>query len=180
MAASFDRKLTAIKNAIGSYPDFPKAGILFRDIFPIFQDVKLLEDLISIMAGIIETKAAGATVIAGLEARGFLFGPLIGLRLGLPFIPIRKAGKLPGAVVKTTYQLEYGSDSLEIQTNAISSHSKVVIVDDLMATGGTMEAACKLIETGGGNVTLCLAVIELLDLKGKEKLKAPFSSIVQY
>lgn len=111
-------------------------------------------------------------VVVGLEARGFLFGFQIAADLGLPFVPIRKKGKLPGELYSQEYALEYGTDQFEIQKNAIKPGQKVLIVDDLLATGGTMEAACLLIAKCGAEVSDCLAVIELVQLNGRDKLKA--------
>ncbi|UYV78722.1 hypothetical protein LAZ67_16002545 [Cordylochernes scorpioides] len=119
-------------------------------------------------------------VIVGLEARGFLIGPILALRKSIAFVPLRKKGKLPGECISQKYGLEYGSDSIEIQKGSIKQNHNVVIVDDLLATGGTMEAAIKLVQALGGNVTRCLVVIELEDLRGREKLNSPFVSLIKY
>ncbi|XP_033225194.1 adenine phosphoribosyltransferase [Belonocnema kinseyi] len=171
-------KLKIIKNAVGTYPNFPKDGITFRDIFGIFQNVtalRALKDLIIDHASSLEID-----VVVGLDSRGFLLGPIISLELGIPFFPIRKKGKLPGKVIQQSYTLEYGEDVFEIQTGNLSSGKKALIVDDLLATGGSMTGAIKLLEKTGVKVVECLAVIELTSLNGRSKLDAPVHSLIQY
>lgn len=119
-------------------------------------------------------------VIVGLEARGFLFGPTLALRLGLPFVPVRKAGKLPGKVVSAAYELEYGSDVFELQEGAIKAGQQCVLVDDLLATGGSLKTAIKLIQLCGGYVASAAVVIELNDLKGREQVSSPVFALVRY
>lgn len=179
-SAEVSQRIQRLRSIIGTYPDFPKPGILFRDIFPVFQNAEALADLISVMLETIKCQAPDVTAIVGIEARGFLFGPLLAYKLSAAFIPIRKPGKLPGPTEHVKYELEYGTDTLEIATAAIPKLSKVVIVDDLMATGGTMEAAVRLVERVGGCIALCLTAMELTELKGKNKLNAKFTSIIQY
>lgn len=129
----------------------------------------------------IKRECPDVEVVCGLEARGFLFGFQIAADLGIPFVPIRKKGKLPGELYSQEYALEYGTDKFEIQKNAIKSGQKVLIVDDLLATGGTMEAASRLIEKCGGQVAECLAVIELVGLNGRSKLAGTkVHSFIQY
>ncbi|KAK3086068.1 hypothetical protein FSP39_013007 [Pinctada imbricata] len=175
-----DERLSRVKGAVRGFPDFPKPGILFRDIFPILRDPSLLKDLCSLMLDHIRSKTSEVDVIVGLEARGFLFGPILAMELGCSFVPIRKAGKLPGKTEKVEYILEYGKDVFEIQEGSILKGQKVVIVDDLLATGGTMKAACELVKKVGGDIKDCLVVIELSDLKGRDKVPEGCSSLINY
>ncbi|XP_077982325.1 adenine phosphoribosyltransferase-like [Glandiceps talaboti] len=172
--------IQTVKECIRSFPDFPKPGINFRDIFPVLKDPKVFALLIDILADTIKTRVGQVDVIVGLEARGFLFGPMVAVKLGAAFVPIRKKGKLPGKCASVEYTLEYGKDIFEAQSDAIKEGQKVVIIDDLLATGGTMKAASKLVSDMGGEVTLCLVVIELIDLDGQSKLSHPFHSLIHY
>lgn len=171
-------KVAIVKNAIGSYDDFPKPGIVFKDIFGIFRDVNATKVLLELLIEHITPLKVDA--IVGLDARGFLVGPLIAVELGKPFIPIRKKGKLPGRVVARTYKLEYGEDTIEMQESDHSRGKRVLIIDDLLATGGTMEAAIQLLKSAEAEVVECLAIIELVALKGRSQLTAPVHSIVQF
>ncbi|BFZ12694.1 hypothetical protein BsWGS_15733 [Bradybaena similaris] len=173
-------KLARVKEAVVSFPDFPKPGILFRDIFPLFRDPSVFNDLIDLLSDAIKELSPGAECIVGLESRGFLFGPLLAQKLGVPFVPIRKKGKLPGELVSETYQLEYGSDTFEAQKGSILNGQKVVIIDDLLATGGTMKAACDLVKQLGAHIDLCLVVIELVDLDGRKKVTHPLKSLITF
>ncbi|CAG5121283.1 unnamed protein product [Candidula unifasciata] len=173
-------KLARVKDALKSFPDFPKPGILFRDIFPLFRDPSVFNDLIDLLYDTIKESSPGVQCIVGLESRGFLFGPLLAQKLGVPFVPIRKKGKLPGDLVSVTYDLEYGSDTFEAQKGSILSGQKVVIIDDLLATGGTMKAACDLVEQLGAKVDLCLVVIELADLEGRKKIPKPLKTLITF
>lgn len=155
---SNESRVERLKNALGNYPDFPKKGIIFRDLFPILQQPDLFEDLIDLIKNHIETEIPDVNGIIGLESRGFLIAPIIALTLNLPFIPIRKAGKLPGQIKKVNYSLEYGMDSLELQVSAFTGIKKVVIIDDLLATGGTMKAAVQLVQEVGTTVSKCYIV----------------------
>lgn len=155
---------------IRSIPDFPKPGILFRDIAPLLGSPKAFRQAICQMAQHVGNGKIDA--IAAAEARGFLFAAPLAIELGVPLIPIRKRGKLPFTTVSHTYDLEYGTDTVEIHTDAVSPGANVLMVDDLLATGGTMEACCQLIEKVGGRVAGCLFLIELLDLGGAGRLKA--------
>ncbi|GIY17188.1 adenine phosphoribosyltransferase [Caerostris darwini] len=177
---SSENILNKLKQAVGIYPDFPKQGVIFRDFFPLFRDPELFEDLLNVLEKYVKTHIPDLDIIAGVESRGFLFGPALALKLKVPFIPIRKPGKLPGKVQKESYALEYGTDSLEVQIDSLKPGQKVVIVDDLIATGGSMEASVKLIRRIGGVVNHCLAVMELIDLKGREKIPASVYSVLQY
>jgi len=173
-----------IKNRITIYPNFPKEGIDFKDVFPLFETPSLLDGVIELFAK--NCKAAHSEkeihAVIGLDARGFLFGPQLAKALGCSFVPARKKGKLPGKTISQAYTLEYGQDQLEVQQNPRLEGKNVVIVDDLMATGGTMVAACSLAEKANYNVLSCLTVVELTGLKGKDKLPegVDFYSITQY
>eukprot|EP00158_Paraphelidium_tribonemae_P000871 Partr_v1_DN23573_c0_g1_i1_m14321 putative adenine phosphoribosyltransferase len=160
------------KALITAIPDFPQPGILFRDIFPVFLNPLALEAVLDELYREISSANERIDMIAGLDARGFLIGPILALRLGCAFVPIRKKGKLPGDVHVVSYQKEYGVDSFEMQKNSIKPGDRVVIVDDLLATGGSASAGRDLVEAGGGLVTKFVFLIELLELKGRDKLIA--------
>ncbi len=168
-----------LREAIIDVPDFPKPGILFRDITPILHDPELRADTIAALG---EPYAeAGVTAVAGPESRGFIFGVLLAQHLGVPFVPIRKPGKLPRAVYRQTYDLEYGSDELQIHQDAFNEGDRVVIADDLLATGGTAEAAYRLVEQSGAEVVGNSFVIELAALDGRKKLgERAVNSLVIY
>ncbi len=168
-----------LKNYIADVPDFPKEGILFKDITPLMQNGEALKYTMEKLSDYAREK--GATLIIGPEARGFLFGTPVAAIMGVGFVPVRKPGKLPREVVTYKYDLEYGSSELCIHKDAIEKGQKVVIIDDLLATGGTVEAAIKLIEKLGGEVVGCAFLIELKDLKGREKLhNYDVYSLIQY
>lgn len=175
---SKDPRIKAAKDLIEFCPDFPKPGIVFQNLFPVLRNPKVFKGLIDVLVEDIQAKYPGVEVIVGLESRGFLFGPMIAEALNVAFVPVRKKGKLPGEVLGMEYTLEYGKDICEIQKNSIQPEQKVVIVDDLLATGGTMKAACDLLEAAGAQVLACFVVIELTDLKGRDKLKYPTLSYI--
>ena len=154
--------------------------VFYRDIFPLFNDPHLLDDTISLMEKHLNNFGSKVEAIVGLESRGFLMGPILALKHGVPFIPIRKAGKLPGEVKSISYQLEYGSDKFEIQTKSIRKGLNCVVVDDLLATGGSLKTATNLIQQCGGNVLGSIVIIELVDLKGRQQLDSDVLSLVQY
>lgn len=158
-----------LKAYIRSIPDFPKPGILFRDITPLLGSVEAFREAIRQMADAV--RDLGIEQIAAAEARGFLFATPLALELGAGLIPVRKPGKLPYETISHSYDLEYGTDTLEIHIDAVKPGAKVLVVDDLLATGGTIEACCQLIEKAGGEVAACLFLIELVDLGGAEKIK---------
>ncbi|XP_044737291.1 adenine phosphoribosyltransferase [Chrysoperla carnea] len=173
-------KIEYLKGNITSYPNFPKPGILFRDIFALLKNptaFRILKELVVEYAKSISPKIE---IVVGLESRGFLFGPLIALDLEIPFVPIRKKGKLPGKLESIEYTLEYGKEIFEIQADQITTDQRVLIVDDLLATGGSLAAACQLIEKSGAKVSCCLAIMELVDLKGRDKINAPIHTLVKY
>lgn len=157
-----------IEKYIRTIPDFPAKGVMFRDITSAIQDPKGLKLAIDEMQELL--KDVEFDVIAGIESRGFIFGMPIAYNLGKAFIPIRKKGKLPCDTVSMSYELEYGTATIEMHKDAIKPGQRVVIIDDLIATGGTVEAATKLVEEVGGVVEKCLFLIELPDLGGRKKL----------
>ena len=158
--------MSKVEDYIRSIPDFPEPGIIFRDITTVMQDPDGFKLAIDSMEDTI--KDLDFDVIAGLESRGFMFGTPIAYNMGKPFVPIRKKGKLPCETISEEYSLEYGTAEIEIHTDAIKKGQKVVIVDDLIATGGTVEAAIKLIERLGGEVVACVFLTELVNLKGRD------------
>ena len=158
-----------VEDYIRSIPDFPQKGVVFRDITSVLEDADGLHLAINEMQSRLE--GIEFDKIAGLESRGFIFGMPIAYNLHKPFELIRKAGKLPCETVSESYDLEYGQATIEMHEDAIKPDQKVVLVDDLLATGGTMEACIKLIERMGGEVVKILFVIELVDLKGRDRLK---------
>jgi adenine phosphoribosyltransferase len=159
-----------MKSLVRAIPDFPKPGILFRDITTLIGHGEGFAASVALLSE--RAAAAGAQAIAGLEARGFIFGAAVAARLGLPFVPVRKPGKLPVPVLAIDYALEYGTDTLEVDPGAIADGQKVVIVDDLIATGGTACAALTLLRRAGADVGEALFVIDLPDLGGAERLRA--------
>ena len=168
-----------IDEYVRSIPDFPEPGIIFRDITSILQDADGLHLAIDSLQDLI--KDVDVDVIVGAESRGFIFGMPMAYNLHKPFVPVRKKGKLPCETISQSYDLEYGQAEIEIHKDAIKPGQKVVIVDDLIATGGTMEAAVKLIEELGGEVVKILFLMELAGLKGREKLKGyDVASVIRY
>ena len=158
-----------IKSRIRTVPHYPKQGIMFRDITTLLKDPIGLRMTISELAKRYENEKIDR--IAGIEARGFILGAALAYQLGLGFVPIRKKGKLPAETVGQDYALEYGTDRIEMHVDAVSSGEKVLLVDDLLATGGTAEAACKLIESMGGKIVECCFVIDLPDIGGRTRLE---------
>lgn len=158
-----------LREFIRAIPDFPKPGIMFRDITPLLSNPdafhKTIDQLCSRYAGMcIDT-------IVAAEARGFIFGAPMAIRMGIPFVPIRKPGKLPFESMRHEYDLEYGTDTLEMHIDAISAGHRVLVVDDLLATGGTVNACCTMVEKAGGKVVECAFIIELEGLGGRKKLE---------
>lgn len=157
-----------LKSLIRDVPDFPKKGVVFRDITPLLADPAGLGLAIELMANPFRGKRVD--LVVGAESRGFIFGVALAKTLATGFIPIRKRGKLPARIVAAEYELEYGSDTLEIHDDAIHKGQRVLVVDDLIATGGTMKAALRLVEGLGGEVAGATVLIELADLKGRAGL----------
>ncbi len=158
-----------LKGFIRSIPDWPKKGILFRDITPLLADAEALSAAVEGLCRGFRGKRIAR--VAAIEARGFIFGAAAAARLGAGFVPIRKKGKLPFETRSITYDLEYGTDTLEIHSDAIKEGDEVLMIDDLLATGGTMEAACRLVESAGGVIAGISFLVELAGLKGRERLK---------
>jgi adenine phosphoribosyltransferase len=159
----------ALKERIRHVPDFPKAGILFYDITTLLKDRKGFHDVIEALAA--PYRDDRIDVVVGIESRGFILGGAIAHRLGAGFVPVRKLGKLPAKSIRVTYDLEYGSDSLEMHADAIDRGQHVLIVDDLLATGGTARATVDLVKQVGGTVHGLAFLIELADLKGRTRLE---------
>jgi adenine phosphoribosyltransferase len=168
-----------LKEAIRIVPDFPKKGIMFRDVTTLFIDPAATKKAMEVLFEFI--KDVKIDKVVGIEARGFVGGALLADKLNVGFVPVRKPGKLPAETIKETYELEYGSDSIEIHKDSIKPGEKVLIHDDLLATGGTALAACKLVEKLGGEVMQLSFFMELSFLGGREKLKGyDVKSIIDY
>ena len=168
-----------MRNYIRDIPDFPEPGIFFRDITPLLRNPRAFNYAIDRLVDRFSQDSFD-TVVA-VESRGFLFGAPLACRMGKPFVPVRKPGKLPGVTISAQYSLEYGSDVLEIHVDDIEPGGRVVVLDDLLATGGTLMAAARLVEGCGGVVTGMGLVIELMDLGGRERLKGyDIFSLLQY
>ncbi len=157
-----------LKDKIRDIPDFPKPGIIFKDITPLVKDPATLR--LSVHRLIHPFLGRDITAVAGMEARGFIFGSLVAWELGIPFVPLRKPGKLPYDVQSVSYDLEYGSATLEAHIDSFDENDNVLLIDDLLATGGTAKASCELVEKLGATVEACAFVIELDFLQGREKL----------
>jgi adenine phosphoribosyltransferase len=157
-----------LRNKIRDIVDFPKPGIIFKDITPLVADPATLR--LSVHQLIHPFLGRNINAVAGMEARGFVFGSLVAWELGLPFIPLRKPGKLPYDVQSVSYDLEYGSATLEVHVDAFSPNDRVLVIDDLLATGGTAMASCELIEKLGAKVEACAFVVELDFLEGRKRL----------
>lgn len=171
--------MKTVEEYIRSIPDFPEPGIVFRDVTSLLQDADGLKLAIDEMIKALEN--VDFDIVAGTESRGFIFGVPVAYAMHKPFIPVRKAGKLPCETVSQSYDLEYGSATIEIHKDSIKPGQKVVLIDDLIATGGTIEAAAKLVEQLGGEVVKMLFLLELKGLNGREKLKDyDLESIVSY
>lgn len=169
----------ALKKLIREVPDWPKPGILFYDITTLLKDNQGFRALIDNLYDHYHNRPID--LVAGIEARGFIFGPALAYRLGAGFVPVRKPNKLPAKTAKETYQLEYGTDSLEVHEDAIGKGQRVLVCDDLLATGGTAAAAVRLVQKLGGEVVGCGFAIELNFLKGREQLQnVNVHSLLQY
>lgn len=176
---SEDAEKDSIKEKIRTIPDFPKPGIQFRDITTLLKDREGMKKTIDLLHE--RYRDQRIDVVAGIESRGFVFGAILAERLNAGFVPIRKKGKLPHETVSQNYELEYGTDTIEIHKDAIEKGQRVLIVDDLIATGGTALASCQLVEKLGGIVTECVFIVELPELRGKDKLKNyPTFSLIEF
>jgi len=169
-----------IRNLVTEHKDFPKKGILFYDIFPIFRDPVVTEALISHLAAHLLSKHKKVDVVVGLEARGFLLAPILALRLGAAFVPFRKPGKVPGETVNASYEKEYGKDEIQVKVGAIQPGEGVVVFDDLLATGGTARAAAELVRKVGATPLEFIFVVELSELKGAQKIGVDSYSVLKY
>ena len=168
-----------LKEYIRSIPGFPKEGIIFRDITTLLQDKGAFKKAVDLLAKGFKDKSIDKVV--AVEARGFIFGGALAYKLGAGVVPVRKKGKLPYKTYEVTYSLEYGTDTLTIHQDAIKSGERVLVVDDLLATGGTVKAASELVQKLGGEIVAVVFLIELVDLKGREKLKNfPISAFVEF
>lgn len=165
-----------LEDHIREVPDFPKKGIRFQDIMPLLRSPAALKQTVEQLA----SSTTKPDAVVGIESRGFLFGVPLALHWGVPFVPARKFGKLPGATVRQVYSLEYGEDTLELQADSLKAGQRVVLVDDLLATGGTALATVQLVQQLGAEVTGVLFVIELVGLHGREKLAPlPVHSLIR-
>ncbi len=168
-----------LKKLIREVPDFPKPGILFYDITTLLKDPTGLSELTDAMVARYADNPPD--IVLGIEARGFIFAPMLATRLGTGFVPVRKPGKLPAEKSRISYDLEYGQDTVEIHTDAISEGQRVLVVDDLLATGGTARATCDLVESLGGKIHGLSFVVELTFLPGREKLNGyDIHSVLSY
>ncbi len=167
-----------LRDHIRGVPDFPKPGILFYDVSTLLRHADAWQVAMGRMAKMV--RAYQPDLLAGIESRGFLLAAPLALKLGCGFVMLRKRGKLPGAVIGHDYALEYGTDRIEIQEDAVSKGQRVVIVDDLLATGGTMQAGISLLRAVGAEVPAAAALIELTFLNGRDRLDVPFEALVSY
>jgi adenine phosphoribosyltransferase len=167
-----------LRDHIRNIPDFPKPGILYYDISTLLRNADAWQVAMGRMSS--RVRAYQPTILAGVESRGFLLAAPLALNLGCGFVMLRKRGKLPGATVGLDYALEYGTDRIEIQADAIEPGARVVVVDDLLATGGTMSAGIRLLQSVGAEVVAAAAIIELVFLGGRAKLGVPFEALIQY
>ncbi len=167
-----------LKAHIRDVPDFPKPGILFRDISPLLADAGAWKATIDRLADVVAPHKP--QLLAGIESRGFLVTAPLALRLGIGFLMVRKRGKLPGPTVPHTYALEYGEDTIEVQENAVPAGTRVVVLDDVLATGGTLAAAISLLQKTGADVRGAACLIELTFLDGRKRVPVAFESLVRY
>jgi adenine phosphoribosyltransferase len=171
--------MDALKSKIRHVPDFPKAGILFYDVTTLLRDPDGFRIAIDSLTA--PYKDRGISLVVGIESRGFILGAAVADRLGAGFVPVRKVGKLPSVTVRVSYDLEYGSDSLEMHRDAVESGQRVLIVDDLLATGGTARATVDLVRQLGGQVEAVAVLIELLELNGRSRLQGEnVFAVLQY
>lgn len=168
-----------LEKMIRDVPDFPKKGIIFKDITPLLKDKAAFADVIDTLAKRYKDKKID--IVASVEARGFIFGSALAYKLGAGMVPVRKKGKLPYKTTSVTYDLEYGTDTLEMHVDAVSPGQNVLIVDDLLATGGTVSAVCDLVKKSGGKIVETAFLIELEFLHGRDKLKDyPVFSLIKF
>jgi len=174
-----ESEMKKVEDYIRTIPDFPEPGIMFRDVTSVLQDADGFKLAIDEMKKLLD--GVEFDVIAGAESRGFILGAPLAYALGKPFVLVRKKGKLPCETIEETYDLEYGSATIEMHTDAVKPGQKVVLVDDLIATGGTIAASCKLVERLGGEVVKCIFLLELAGLNGRKALEGyDVASVVTY
>lgn len=172
-------RIEALKTHIRDVPDFPKPGIVFKDITTLLKDARAFREALDLFEALCDQHEAD--IVVAIESRGFILGGALAARLGKGFVPVRKPGKLPAAALRASYALEYGSDSLEIHSDALRKGERALIVDDLIATGGTAKAVAELVEKLGGSVALYAFLIELTFLSGRDKLKGyEVRSLIRY
>lgn len=167
-----------LSTLIRDVPDFPKPGIVFKDITPALRDPSALAQAIAELAA--PWSGRGITAVVGIEARGFIFAPAVALELGAGFVPARKPGKLPWTAVRQAYGLEYGTDAIEMHIDAVRPGDRILVIDDVLATGGTANAAVTLIRRQGAIVVGCGFLVELGFLGGRQKLDVPVSAVLKY
>jgi adenine phosphoribosyltransferase len=171
--------MEALKKVIREVPDFPKEGILFYDITTLLKEGPSFAKAVDALCK--RYKGEPIDAVLAIEARGYIFGGMMAYLLGTGFIPVRKPGKLPAKAIQETYELEYGTDTIEMHEDAVQNGQKILVVDDLLATGGTAAAACRLVEKAGGQVVECCFLIELSFLNGREKVGShKVFSLLQY
>lgn len=175
-----DPRQTLVRQHVRSIPDFPKPGILFRDITPVLSHAEALSAALALHVERAEAIGGPFDRVCGIESRGFLFGMALAERLGTGFVPVRKPGKLPAETIEESYALEYGTDRLQLHVDAIADGHRVLVVDDLLATGGTASTTCKLVRRLGGTVVGCLFLVELDGLGGRDRLSCPVESILTF
>lgn len=168
-----------LERLIRDVPDFPKKGIIFKDITPLIGSAEGLREVIELFR--LRYEGKGIELVVGIESRGFIFGAALACALGAGFIPVRKPGKLPAETLREEYELEYGTDAVEIHRDAIGRGQKVLVIDDLLATGGTLAATCRLVKALGGDIVEVATLIELTFLHGREKLGGlPYYTVMQF
>ena len=168
-----------LEDFIRDIPDFPEPGIIFKDITPLLRAPEAFRETVNRLAAPLRSR--GLDALVAVDARGFLFGAALAYELELPIVPVRKRGKLPYDVISVTYTLEYGEDSIEMHTDGVAAGQRVAVVDDVLATGGTLEAACQLVEKAGAAVDVLSLVVELSFLEGRRKLQGyEISSLITY
>jgi len=171
--------MNRFKSVIRTIPDFPRPGMQFRDLTTLFLDPEGFKESVRALADV--WRGEDIEMVVGVESRGFILAAPMALELGTGFVPVRKPGKLPGDTFGVEYTLEYGEDRLEIHKDALGMGTRVLMVDDLLATGGTMEAACRLVERIGCSVVGCAFLVELVDLKGRDRLQGyRLSNLVEF
>ncbi|XP_025425794.1 uncharacterized protein LOC112694517 [Sipha flava] len=175
---TLEDNINNLKNYIEYFPDFPKPGILYKDILSVFNSADGIQLMDRILKQISFNFHGKIDCIAMLESRGYMIAPILALELNVPCIPVSKKGSLPGPVIELSYVLEYGEDSLELQLNSIKKGQRILLVDDFLATGGTLEAASRLIKKCGGEVVHGFVLMEKLELNGRNKLDFPIVSIL--